>query len=95
LDISKKKFGSAYALSPWKCSKIKILAKIDEKEAKFFSKIYEGFDLGQKNIQNYKTILCLCTFKVICLVFRAYVSLQASGMVGFVKKKFFPDQLDL
>ncbi len=38
----KKKFGSAYAQSPWKCSNIEILAKIDGKEAKYFSKIYEG-----------------------------------------------------
>ncbi len=36
-----KKFGSAYAQSPRKCSNIEILAKIEGK-AKFFSKIYEG-----------------------------------------------------
>ncbi len=42
LGISPKKFGSAYAQSPWKCSNIEILAKIEGKEAKFFSKIYEG-----------------------------------------------------
>ncbi len=43
LDISqKKKFGSAYAQSPRKCSNIEILAKIEGKEAKFFSKIYKG-----------------------------------------------------
>jgi hypothetical protein len=42
LDFSKKKFASAYAQSLWKCSNIKILAKIERKEAKFFSKIYEG-----------------------------------------------------
>ena len=42
LDISQKKFGSAYAQSPRKCSNIEILAKIKGKEAKFFSKIYEG-----------------------------------------------------
>ena len=42
LDISQKKFGSAYAQSPRKCSNIEILAKIEAKEAKFFSKIYEG-----------------------------------------------------
>ncbi len=36
LDISQKKFGSAYAQSPRKCSNIKILAKIEGKEAKFF-----------------------------------------------------------
>ncbi len=40
--ISQKKFGSAYAQSPGKCSNIEILAKIEGKEAKFFSKIYEG-----------------------------------------------------
>ncbi len=32
----------AYAQSPRKCSNIEILAKIEGKEAKFFSKIYEG-----------------------------------------------------
>ncbi len=42
LDSSSKKFGSAYAQSLWKCSNIKILAKIKEKEGNFFSKIYEG-----------------------------------------------------
>ncbi len=42
LDCSSKKFGSAYAQSPRKCSKIKILAKIEGKEAKFFSKVYKG-----------------------------------------------------
>jgi hypothetical protein len=42
LDSSSKKFDSAYAQSPWKCSKIKILAKIEGKKTKFFSKIYEG-----------------------------------------------------
>ncbi len=42
LDISQKKFGSAYAQSPRKCLNIEILAKIEGKEAKFFSKIYEG-----------------------------------------------------
>ncbi len=36
LDISQKKFGSAYAQSPRKCSNIEILAKIEGKEAKFF-----------------------------------------------------------
>ncbi len=40
LDISQKKFGSAYAQSPRKCLNIEILAKIEGKEAKFFSKIY-------------------------------------------------------
>jgi hypothetical protein len=42
LGISQKKFGSAYAQSPRKCSNIKILAKIEGKEAKKISKIYEG-----------------------------------------------------
>jgi hypothetical protein len=42
LDISQKKIGSAYAQSPRKCSNIEILAKIEGKEANFFSKIYEG-----------------------------------------------------
>jgi hypothetical protein len=42
LDISQKKFGSPHAQSPRKCSNIEILAKIEGKEAKFFSKINEG-----------------------------------------------------
>ena len=42
LDISQKKFGSAYAQSPRKCSNIEILAKIEGKKAKYFLKIYEG-----------------------------------------------------
>ncbi len=42
LDISQKKFGFACAQSPRKCSNIEILAKIEGKQAKFFSKIYEG-----------------------------------------------------
>ncbi len=37
-----KKFASGYAQSPRKCSNIEILAKIEGKEAKCFSKIYEG-----------------------------------------------------
>ncbi len=41
LDISQKKFGSAYAQSRQKCSNIEV-AKIEGKEAKYFSKIYEG-----------------------------------------------------
>jgi hypothetical protein len=41
LDSSSKKFGSAYAQSQ-KCSNIEILAKIEGKEAKLFSIIYEG-----------------------------------------------------
>jgi hypothetical protein len=40
-NISQKKFGSAYAQSSRKCSNIEILGKIEGKEAKFFSKIYE------------------------------------------------------
>jgi hypothetical protein len=42
LDISHKKFGSAHAQSPRKCSNIEILTKIEGKEAKFLPKIYEG-----------------------------------------------------
>jgi hypothetical protein len=42
LDTSPKKFGSAYAQSPRKCSNFEILAKIEGKEAKFFPKIYQG-----------------------------------------------------
>jgi hypothetical protein len=40
--ISPKKFGSAYVQSPRKCSNVEILAKIEGKEANFFSKIYQG-----------------------------------------------------
>jgi hypothetical protein len=36
--ISQKKFAFAYAQSPRKCSNIEILAKIEGKEANFFSK---------------------------------------------------------
>jgi hypothetical protein len=42
LDISPKKFGSAYAQSPRKCLNFNILAKIEGKEANFFLKIYQG-----------------------------------------------------
>jgi hypothetical protein len=42
-----------------KCSNIETLAKMEGKEAKFFSKIYEGFDLGQKNIPNYLMLVYL------------------------------------
>ncbi len=42
LDISQKKFGSAYAQSPRKCSNIKILAKIEGKKRNFFQKITKG-----------------------------------------------------
>ncbi len=44
-DISPKKLGSAYAQSPRKCSNLEILAKIEGKEAKFVSKIYQGLTL--------------------------------------------------
>ena len=37
-----KKFGSTYAQTPRKCSNFEILAKIEGKEAKFFSKLYQG-----------------------------------------------------
>ncbi len=59
LDVSQKKFGSEYAQSPRKCSNIEILAKIEGKEANFFSKIYEGHDLGKKKIQNYLMLVYL------------------------------------
>ncbi len=36
------KFGSPYAQSPRKCSNIKILAKIEGKEANFFRKFTKG-----------------------------------------------------
>jgi hypothetical protein len=42
LDISQKKFGSAYAQSLRKCLNIQILAKIEGKEAKFFRKFTKG-----------------------------------------------------
>ncbi len=43
MDISPKIFGSTYiAQSPRKCLNFKILAKIEGKEANFFSKIYQG-----------------------------------------------------
>jgi hypothetical protein len=62
LDISQKNFGSAYAQSPRKCSNIEILAKIEGKDAKFFSKIYEGhIRIG---FRSKKIISCLCTFKL-------------------------------
>jgi hypothetical protein len=41
-DSSPKKFASAYAQSPRKCSNIEILAKIEGKESNFFSKIDQG-----------------------------------------------------
>ncbi len=49
---SSKKYGSAYAQSPRKCSNIEIPAKSKEKKRNFFRKFtkgIEGFDLGQKN----------------------------------------------
>ena len=42
LDISPKTFGSAYAQSLQKCSNFEVLAKIEGKEAKFCTKIYQG-----------------------------------------------------
>ncbi len=64
LDISQKKFGSAYAQSPQNCSNIEILAKIEGKEAKFFSKIYEGHIRIWFWSKKFKIISCLCTFKI-------------------------------
>ncbi len=43
-DISQKKFGSAFAQSPRKCSYIKILAKIEGKEAKFFENLRRAYE---------------------------------------------------
>ncbi len=64
LDISQKKFGSAYAQSPQKCLNIEILAKIEGKEANFFSKIYEGhIRIGFRSKKKIKIISCLYTFK--------------------------------
>jgi hypothetical protein len=60
LDISQKKFGSTNA--PRKCSNIKILAKIEGKEAKFFLKIYEGHLRIRFRAKKFKIISCLCTF---------------------------------
>jgi hypothetical protein len=42
LIAHQKKFGSAYAQSPQNCSNIKIRAKIEGKESKFFLKIDQG-----------------------------------------------------
>ncbi len=42
LDISPNKFGSAYAQLLRKCLNFEILAKIEGKEVKFSSKIYQG-----------------------------------------------------
>ncbi len=42
LGICPKKFGSAYAQSPRKCSNFEILAKVEGKEAKFFRKFTKG-----------------------------------------------------
>jgi len=64
LDISKKKFGSAYAQSPRKCSNIEILAKIEGKEAIFF---FENLRRASKDLikvkKKFNIISCLCTFK--------------------------------
>jgi hypothetical protein len=61
-DISPKKFGSAYAQSPRKCSNFEILAKIEGKEENFFSKIYQGHIrilFRSKKIQNYLMLVYL------------------------------------
>ncbi len=66
LYISQKKFGSAYAQSPRKCSNIEILAKIEGKEAKFYSKFYEGhIRIWFRSKKKFEIISCLCTFKRI------------------------------
>jgi hypothetical protein len=41
LDISQKKFGSAYAQSLRKCSNFEILAKSKETKRNYFRKIYQ------------------------------------------------------
>jgi hypothetical protein len=91
-DISQNKFGSSYAQSPRKCSNIEILAKIEGKEAKFFSKIYEGhIGIWFRSKKKFKIISCLCTFKegeIARLwelsVYRTwYLSGQNSVFVGF------------
>jgi hypothetical protein len=61
LDISPKKFDSAYAQSPRKCSNFEILAKIEGKEAKLFRNLtmgIRGFNLSKKN-QNYFVLVYL------------------------------------
>jgi hypothetical protein len=64
LDISLKKFGSAYAQSPRKCLNIETLVKIEGKEANFLSKIYEGHIwILCRSKKEFIIILCLCTFK--------------------------------
>jgi hypothetical protein len=64
LYSSSKKFGSAYTQSPRKCSNMEILAKIEGKEANFFSKIYEGHIRIWFRSKKFKIISCLCTFKL-------------------------------
>ncbi len=63
LDISPKKFGSAYAQSLLKCSNFEILAKIEGKDEFFFENLpreYKDLILVKKK---FKIISCLCTFK--------------------------------
>jgi hypothetical protein len=59
-----KKFGSAYAQSPRKCSNFEILAKIEGKEANF---LFENLPREYKDLilvkKKFKIISCLCTFK--------------------------------
>ncbi len=61
LDISQKKFGSAYAQSPRKCSNIEILAKIEG------NILFENLQRAYKNLikvlKKFKIISCLCSFK--------------------------------
>ncbi len=59
-----KKFGSAYAQSPRKCSNSKFWRKSKETKRNFvrkFTKGIEEFDLGQTK---FKIISCLCTFNL-------------------------------
>jgi hypothetical protein len=67
-DISPKKFDSVYAQSPRKCSNFEILAKIEGKEANFFSKIYQGHIRIIFRLKKIKIISCLCTFKPILII---------------------------
>ncbi len=62
----KKKFCSAYAQSPRKCSNIEILAKIEGKETKFFfEKIYEGHKrIWFRSKKNSKIISCCVPLKL-------------------------------
>jgi hypothetical protein len=91
-DLSKK-FGSAYAQSPWKCSNHEILAKIEGKEAKFKVKknylmlVYlkrQGYTLagrcgGGKSIFRKTPDIGLASYSIILLRSRISVCTGRSG----------------